>query len=64
MGTLAIGVLRAAEISYVLDTAATQIYVLTEPFWAQSPIFQNLDNTTYFEVVYQNPFHFLYRITG
>lgn len=60
----ALDILEGAGVTYVLDSRFARDYILTKPFWVQSPIFQNLDNTAYFELVYENPELALYLITG
>lgn len=58
----ALAILEAANVSYVLDSVFTHGYVLTEPFWRQSPVFQNLPDESRFELLYENPDHRLYRL--
>ncbi len=58
----AVAVLEAAGVTYVLDSVFPQGYVLTEPFWQQSPIFQNLADQSRFELLYESPGHRLYRL--
>lgn len=58
----AVDVLRAAGVRYVLDAPFFRTYLVTEPFWSLSPVFQNLDETTYFELIRNESGLLLYRV--